>query len=93
MIDPSTRSRFDAATKAARYNGLDLAEVLDKARLLATRQHWKQVQGDVLIELVNRIEETSPTAVVTLSGGDSTPNGVIRGLVEFIKMYHTGVVS
>jgi hypothetical protein len=89
-MDDSTRKRFDEARKKAIHDGLDFGAVLERQRLLLTRDEFVRIELNVLDELIQVMDEFPEGA---LAAGAVAPTDVVKAVKQFVKLHRANVAA
>lgn len=90
MIDPETQSRAMNAYTSAIQNNYNWMEELDRRGLLVTKDKRKQIERDVLDQLIAQLEGY-PAAMV--AGPDQTVQGAVDGAIRIVYIFRDLVTS
>lgn len=85
MLDAETIRKIEVARELAARDGVDLIELLDRYRLILTRELRAAIGQEALAHALNVIEE-QPTAMLVRLGGENTVAGAVRGAVALLRL-------
>jgi hypothetical protein len=92
MLDPGMGTAIATAIWRARVDGLNTAELLDRKGLILTSARRKQIQTDLLDELLTQLEDQHPHQLAALSGQQTVADAV-NGTIEFIRFFRKAVAG
>lgn len=90
MIDAETQKKAMAAYTAAMQNNYNWLEELDRRGLLVTKDTRKQIERDVLNQLIQQLEGYPATMV---AGTDQTVQGAVDGAIRIVHIFRDLVAS
>lgn len=67
----------------ARYEGVDVAELLDAKGLILTSERRRQAQLDVVDELINQFREQERNLAI----GAASPADAVARSIRFVEMF------
>lgn len=90
-IDPETYRRYLIAEKMAKDLGLPLSEVLDRARLLMTKQRQLLIETRILEDVWRRLDRQSPNKLMSHFIGRA--DGTASEMLDAVKAWFEVVLK